>query len=72
MIVKFHPTKNECCCCIDDQITRNICIDCAPCKEKHSGLLLGFVAKKKETYAVIHYNGKIIESPIECVEVIEE
>ena len=71
MIVKFTPTHDECCSCIDDQITFKEVRDCNVCKEKHKGVLAGIVRKWRKTCAVVQYGDKLMEYPIESIEVIE-
>lgn len=72
MKVKFDPTYDECCSCVDFQIEFGENVDCKECRENHIGFLLGFVCKKKSTYAVIEHKGKLKEYPIESVTVIKE
>ena len=72
MRVKFIPSYDECCNCVDDQIRCGTTRNCKVCKDEHEGLLLGFVCKKKETFAVVSYKDRIREYAIDALRIIEE
>lgn len=71
MVVQFDPTYNECCSCVDLQIEFGENVDCKKCREEHKGSLLGFVYKKKSTFAIVEYKGKLKEYPLESITVMK-
>ena len=71
MIVKFQPTHDECCSCVDDHVSFGKTRYCEQCKNEHCGLLVGLVTKWWRTYAVVQHGTKLEEHPIESIEIIQ-
>ena len=73
-VCKVHPSKNECCCCIDEQLDKRINKECADCitNQPEHEILKIFTTFFGKVYVLVIVDGKIEKVPINRIYGVRE